>query len=91
VLDQQVRRANLAVGNTWDRTGTRARAVVSGHVVLQLLRVGALRGFPAGDLVGRVEVVREVLGVGVAHLPVGRETGISLLRERQRKELDSEF
>lgn len=52
--------------------------MVGGHVVLQLLRVGAGGGFPAGDLVGGVEVVGQVLGVGVADLPAGGETCVSL-------------
>ena len=50
--------------------------------MLELLRVGALRGLPSRDLVGRVEVVREVLGVGVADFPIGRETGVSLRGEQ---------
>lgn len=58
--------------------------MVGGHVELELLAVGAGGGFPARGAVDGVEVVGEVLGVGVANLPAGRETGFSLERERKR-------
>jgi hypothetical protein len=41
VLDQKVGSANLALRDTGDGTGTRAGAVVCGHVVLKLLGIGA--------------------------------------------------
>lgn len=78
VLDQQVGGANLALRDTRDGAGALAGAVVVGHVVLQLLAVGAGRGLPSRHLVGGVEVVGQTLGVGVAHFPVGGETGLSL-------------
>lgn len=73
-----MRCANLALvlsvtGNT---TGGRSRAVVLGHVDLELLGVGAGGRLPATILVGRVEVVRQVLGLRVAHFPVGGEAGL---------------
>ena len=52
--------------------------MVGGHVMLELLGVGSSGGLPSGHLVGRVEVVREVLGVGDSHLPAGGKTGIRL-------------
>lgn len=78
VLDQQVGGANLALGDARDGTGSGTGTVVLGHVVLQLLRVGAGGGLPAGNLVDRVEVVWEVLGVGVTDFPVGRQAGVRL-------------
>lgn len=78
VLDEQVSSANLALWHTGDSSKARSGAVVLGHVVLELFRVCSLGRLPAGNLLGRVEVVWEVLGVGVAHLPVGGKTGISL-------------
>ena len=80
VLDQQVGGADLAGGHV-DGLGAGKGAggtVVGGHVVLELLGVGARRGLPARHLVGRVEVVGQVLGVGVAHLPTGGQAGLSL-------------
>lgn len=53
-------------------------AVVLGHVVLELLGVGAWWGLPAGVAVEAVEVVWQVLGVAVADLPVGGEAGLVL-------------
>lgn len=52
--------------------------MVFGHVVLELLGVGARRRLPARDFVDGIEVVGEVLRIGVAHFPVGRKTGVSL-------------
>lgn len=49
-----------------------------GHVLLELLGVGAGRGFPARDLLDRVEVVGEVLGVAMAHLPARRQSSVIL-------------
>jgi hypothetical protein len=39
--------ANLALGNTSDGTGTRAGAVVSSHIMLKFLGVGAGGRFPS--------------------------------------------
>lgn len=78
MLDEQVGGANLALGDARGGAGTGAGRVVGGHVVLELLGVGAGGGLPAGDLVVGVEVVREVFGVGVADLPPGGETSVSL-------------
>jgi hypothetical protein len=77
VLDEQVCGADLP------RLGAlshQATAVVLGHVKLQLLCVGARRGFPSRVLLCRVEVVRQVLALTVAHLPVGGEAHIGVLR-----------
>lgn len=52
--------------------------MVGGHVVLELFAVGARGGLPSRGSLDRVEVVGQVLGVGVANLPVWRETGVSL-------------
>jgi hypothetical protein len=74
VLDEQVGGADLALGGVGQ--GALARGgVVSGHIVLEAVGVGALRRLPARDLVDGVEVVGQVLGVGVANLPVGGEPG----------------
>lgn len=81
MLDEQVSGADLALRNgNGLRSGADAGAVVGGHVVLQLLGVGSCGRFPARDLLGGIEVVGEVLGVGVSHFPAGRETGVSLRR-----------
>lgn len=47
--------------------------MVSSHVNLELVRISARGRFPARDLLGVIEVVREVFGVGVADFPIGRE------------------
>lgn len=70
--------ADLALWDTRDGTMAGASAVVSSHVVLKLFAVGSGRRLPSGYLVLGVEVVGQVLGVGVANFPVGGETGISL-------------
>lgn len=72
-----MRCANLALvlsvtGNTAGSSG----AVVLGHVDLELLGVGAGGWLPAAVLVGRVEVVGQVLRLRVAHFPVGGEAGL---------------
>lgn len=46
-----------------------------GHVDLELVNVGAGGGLPAGSLGRAVEIIREVLGLGVADFPVFGETG----------------
>lgn len=71
VFDQQMGGANLALGRA--RSGT----LMSSHILLELVGVGPRGRLPAGDCLDRVEVVRQILGVGVANLPVGRETGLS--------------
>lgn len=52
--------------------------MVGGHVLFQLVGVGAEGGLPAGFFAGGVEVVGEVFGVGVAHFPGGGEAGVGL-------------
>lgn len=59
--------------------GDQRLGVICGHVMLELLRVGAGWWFPSGDLFGLVEIVRQVLAVAVAHLPAGGETSLGLL------------
>jgi hypothetical protein len=77
VLDEQVGGADLArLGALSDQ----AAAVVLGHVELQLLRVGAGGGFPARVLLGRVEVVGQVLALAVAHFPVRGKARVGVLR-----------
>lgn len=78
MLDEKMGSSDLALGDTGNGTGTRTSAVVGGHVVLELFGVGAGGGFPSRQLLGRVEVVGEVLGVGVSDLPARRKTGVSL-------------
>jgi hypothetical protein len=51
MLDQQVPYANLAFLGS---------AVILGDVLLQLLRVCSLRGFPLGEFLGFVEIIREI-------------------------------
>lgn len=50
--------------------------MVLGHVDLELVDVGARGGLPAGGLGRAVEVVGQVLGLGVADFPVFGETGL---------------
>lgn len=78
VLDQQVGGADLVIRDAGNGAGAGAGAVVGGHVVLELLGVRARRRLPSRDFVGGVEVVGEVLGVGVADFPVGGQAGVSL-------------
>ena len=76
MLDEQMGRSDLPIlgGAGGGRVG--GGAVVDGHVGLYLFRVGAGRGLPAGFLGGGVEVVGQVLGVGVSDFPLGGETGV---------------
>lgn len=78
MLDKQMRRANLALGNTRDSLVSGARAVMRRHEVLKLVAVGSGGGLPSRNLLGHVEVVGEVLRLGVSNFPVGRETGFRL-------------
>lgn len=83
MFDQEMGGADLALS-----CGTRAvdagsgggsgGAVVSGHVEFQFVRVGILGRFPARFMRLLVEVVGQVLGVGVPDFPVGREASVSL-------------
>lgn len=56
-------------------------SVVLGHVGLEHLGVGSWWGLPAGVALAAVEVVRQVLGVAVANLPVLGEAGLVLYVE----------
>ena len=49
--------------------------VVQGHVCFYFFGIGAGGRFPAGFLGGRVEVVGEVFGVGVADFPGRGQAG----------------
>lgn len=82
VLDEEVGGADLALGDAGGGSRAGTGTVVGGHVVLQFVGVGAGGRFPAGDLFEGVEVVGEVLGVGVADLPVGRQPGVGLGGEK---------
>jgi hypothetical protein len=82
MLDEKMGSTDLALGNTRDSTRARTSTVVSRHVMLELLGVGAGGGFPSRQLLGRVEVVGEVLGVGVTDLPTRRKTGVSLSSQK---------
>ena len=80
MLNQQMRRPNLLLMPLPIRLLRRlnlTRAMMSRHVHLQLLGVGAGGWLPAGELLAGVEVVGQVLGGGVADFPAGRETGVA--------------
>lgn len=49
---------------------------MDGHVPLQLFGVGPLRGLPSRYSFEGIEVVREIFGVAVAHLPTLGQTGL---------------
>jgi hypothetical protein len=51
MLDQQVPYANLAFLGS---------AVILGDVLLQLLCVCSWRGFPLGEFLGFIEIIREI-------------------------------
>lgn len=77
VLDQQVAATDLALTlarGLWASCGS----MVLRHVQFQFLSVGVGRRFPARFFGGGVEVVGEVLGVGVANLPASRKSRVSL-------------
>lgn len=57
-------------------------AVVLGHEDLQFLSVSVFGRFPSRLVGFVVEVVWEILGVGVSNLPVWRKTCVGLLRGR---------
>ena len=56
-------------------------AVVGAHVVLEGLAVGAGGRLPSALLGRGIEIIREILGVGVSDLPAARKT--CSLRARQ--------
>ena len=72
MLDQQVGASDLARGREVCRRDALG-AVVFRHKVLQLVRVGACWGLPSRVFSDGVEVVREVLRIGAAHLPSVRQ------------------
>lgn len=82
VLDKKMGSTDLALRNTRNSTRARTSRMVSRHVMLELLGVGARGGLPSRQLLGRVEVVGEVLGVGVTDLPTRRKTGVSLSSQK---------
>lgn len=85
MFHQQVSGADLALAAAAASAGgARRGAVVLCHVDLELVGVGAWRGLPAAVAVGRVEVVRKVLGLAVAHFPAGGEAGLGLVVEDER-------
>lgn len=78
MLDQEVTATDLALTLAWAITSHGLGAVVVRHVDLQQLGVCAGGGFPSGLFGRRIEVVRKVLGVGMANLPTCRKTGFHL-------------
>jgi hypothetical protein len=80
VLDEQVRGADLALGHADDAGGGvgPAAAVVFGHVELELVGVGLGGRLPSGLALLDVEVVGQVLGVGVPDFPVLGQAGVEL-------------
>lgn len=85
VFYQQVSGADLTLAAPASTVrGTSRGAVVLCHVDLELVGIGSWWGLPAAVAVGRVEVVWKVLGLAVAHLPVGREAGLGLVVENER-------
>lgn len=90
MLDQQVAGADLAAAGVAVQAarvrGQLALAVVLGHVRLELLGVGARGRLPARLLLCLVEVVGQVLGVGVADLPPGRQPRVGLRADVSRQQ-----
>ncbi len=58
MLDEEMRRPDLAWLRSRASLGGATAAVVLGHVVLQLIYVGSLWWLPSRCLLGRVKVVR---------------------------------
>lgn len=86
MLDEEVVRPNLsrleAAVSGWASRFIDARAdVLGGHVLFELIGVGSSRGNPVRDFVNGIEVVRKILGIGVANLPIRGKTG-SLQRNK---------
>jgi hypothetical protein len=80
VLDEKVVRPDLsrleaAVSCRASRFIDARTDVLRGHILFELIGVGSGRGNPVRDLFDGIEVVRKVLGIGVANLPVGGKTG----------------
>lgn len=80
VLDEQMRGADLALLLALAVGSQTGGAVVGAHVMLERLAIGAGGGLPSALLGRGIEVIREVLGVGVSNLPSAGETGS--LKER---------
>lgn len=83
MLNKQMACANLAIStltirSTALRSDLRSAMVLS-HVALELLSIGSWRWFPLRLFQGFVEVVGEVLRLGVANFPSGWKTCVSLL------------
>lgn len=68
---------NLSLRAAGRRTLCGSR-MVSSHVLLQSLGIGSWWWLPARDLFARIEVIWEVFGVAVTHLPVGWQTAVIL-------------
>lgn len=77
MLDEQVAAADLAL--TLAR-GVRSssRGVVLRHVDFQFIGIGFRRWLPARLFCGRVEIVWEILRVGMANFPTGGKTCVGL-------------
>jgi hypothetical protein len=69
VLHEQMGGANLALGAGTVDARVR-RTVVLRHVDLEFVRVGSLRRLPSRLVRLLIEIVGEVLGVGMADFPV---------------------
>jgi hypothetical protein len=76
MLHQQVGAPNLARDREVCCRDT-LRAVVICHILLECIRVGAGWGLPSRVFSFGVEIVREVLCIGTAHLPTLGQTGWS--------------
>lgn len=79
MLDQEMSAADLAFEFLLDvEIRAQVGSVILAHVVLQRLAVGVLRRLPSRLFAAGVEVVRQVLAVGVANLPArGQSSGLS--------------
>jgi hypothetical protein len=77
MLDEQVTAADLALALA---RGVRAssRGVVLRHVYFQLIGIGFRRWLPARLFCRRVEIVWEILRVGMANFPTGGKTCVGL-------------
>jgi hypothetical protein len=77
MFDKKMSSANLAFTSGSVDT-SRGGGMMLSHVKLQLFGVGVLRGFPSGLVSLGIKIVREILGIGVTNLPVGRQSSVCL-------------
>jgi hypothetical protein len=78
MLNEQMAAADLTLALASGVRASSSRGVVLRHVDFEFFGIGFRRWLPARLFCRRVEVVWEILRVGMANFPTGRKTCVSL-------------